>query len=218
VCWIGVGLSVESDSQRGSSAQLEMTPGHRTSNVTTPVRPTTIPRNSRRLVVCRTDLAPQRGTSDSPNPVQSSFGRRKSSASSHFVPELRRASPHSSTSSENSNSSAAALRLYQQHLQQPPQETKRDDEEEVEPAFLPLTRPATANKDKSSTLTVPTSQTKEAESKDGSDSFSDLSDASISNSALEEALADHIRRGGSVAASQMPQGAVRSIWKGKFTG
>lgn len=54
----------------------------------------------------------------------------------------------------------------------------------------------------------------------GSDSFSDLSDASISKSALEEALEEHLRRGGSVAGSQMPAstaGGVRSIWKSKFT-
>lgn len=51
----------------------------------------------------------------------------------------------------------------------------------------------------------------------GSDSFSDLSDASISKSALEEALEEHLRKGGSVAGSQV-QGGVRSIWKGKFTG
>jgi hypothetical protein len=51
----------------------------------------------------------------------------------------------------------------------------------------------------------------------GSDSFSDLSDASISKSALEEALEEHLRKGGSVAGSQM-QGGIRSIWKGKFTG
>ena len=54
-------------------------------------------------------------------------------------------------------------------------------------------------------------------SNQGSDSFSDLSDASISKSALEEALEEHLRKGGSVAASQM-QGGVTSIWKGKFTG
>ena len=64
---------------------------------------------------------------------------------------------------------------------------------------------------------------KEADSNPGSDSFSDLSDASISKSALEEALDEHMRRGGSVAGSQMPSegtagGGVRSIWKGKFTG
>ncbi len=52
----------------------------------------------------------------------------------------------------------------------------------------------------------------------GSDSFSDLSDASISKSALEEALEEHLRKGGSVAGSQMQGGGVRSIWKGKFTG
>jgi hypothetical protein len=46
-----------------------------------------------------------------------------------------------------------------------------------------------------------------------------LSDASISKSALEEALEEHMRRGGSVAGSQMQTGGgVRSIWKGKFTG
>jgi len=53
----------------------------------------------------------------------------------------------------------------------------------------------------------------------GSDSFSDLSDASVSKSALEEALEEHLRRGGSVAGSRIPvspAGGVRSIWKGKF--
>jgi hypothetical protein len=58
-----------------------------------------------------------------------------------------------------------------------------------------------------------------AKKDEGSDSFSDLSDASVSKSALEEALEEHLRRGGSVASgSQMPSVGVRSIWKGKFTG
>ena len=61
---------------------------------------------------------------------------------------------------------------------------------------------------------------KKADSNPGSDSFSDLSDASISKSALEEALEEHLSKGGSVAGSTM-RGAgagVRSIWKGKFIG
>jgi len=76
---------------------------------------------------------------------------------------------------------------------------------------LPLTRPTTANKP--SSLSSPPGK---EESNPGSDSFSDLSDASVSKSALEEALEEHLRRGGSVAGSTMQGGGVRSIWKGKF--
>jgi hypothetical protein len=150
-----------------------------------PSRPSRIP------IFMKTDIA--RGSAPpSPLPIQSSFRQRIGSTSSPLVPDLHGHEDSStSTSSKKSNSSAAALRLYQQ-LQEPSPE----QEEEEEPAFLPLTRPTTANKSPSG---------KE------SDSFSDLSDASISKSMLEEALEEHIRKGGSVAGSQMP--GVRSIWK-----
>jgi hypothetical protein len=92
------------------------------------------------------------------------------------------------------------------------------DDDEEEPAFLPsspvTSRPPTAGKQEP-IIQVDT----EKSSNRGSDSFSDLSDASISKSALEEALEEHLRHGGSVAASQMQGGGgVRSIWKGKFVG
>ena len=90
-----------------------------------------------------------------------------------------------------------------------------DNDEEEGPAFLPsspqTSRPSTANAPQAQK-----SLKKEDSPNQASDSFSDLSDASISKSALEEALEEHLRRGGSVAASQMP--GVKSIWKGKFTG
>lgn len=97
------------------------------------------------------------------------------------------------------------------------------EDEEEEAAFLPSSprnsRPPTAGKDVTPPVVSKENANKENESSKESDSFSDLSDASVSKSALEEALAEeHLRRGGSVAASQMLGGGVRSIWKGKFTG
>jgi hypothetical protein len=101
------------------------------------------------------------------------------------------------------------------------QEENREDEgEEEEPAFLPssqrTSRPPTSGKDEPPPKESPVGRDVTSPGNGGgSDSFSDLSDASISKSALEEALEEHLRRGGSVAGSQM--GGVRSIWKGKFT-
>jgi hypothetical protein len=113
--------------------------------------------------------------------------------------------------SSRSNSSAAALRLFQQQEQEHAKPLTEDEEDG--PAFLPsspqTSRPATANR-------TPTAPSHNESPNPASDSFSDLSDASISKSALEEALEEHLRQG-SVAASQM-QAGVRSIWKGKFTG
>ena len=98
---------------------------------------------------------------------------------------------------------------------------KEDDEEE--PAFLPssprTSRPSTSHKQEGPTPPAPV--VKKDDSNQGSDSYSDLSDASISKSALEEALEEDLRKGGSVAGSTMHGGAaagVRSIWKGKFIG
>jgi hypothetical protein len=98
------------------------------------------------------------------------------------------------------------------------EEHREDDGEEEEPAFLPsspqTSRPPTAGKD-GPPKESPLAKEVTSPGNGGSDSFSDLSDASISKSALEEALEEHMRRGGSVAGSQMA--GVRSIWKGKFT-
>jgi hypothetical protein len=99
------------------------------------------------------------------------------------------------------------------------EEHREDDGEEEEPAFLPsspqTSRPPTAGKDEPPKQSPLAKEVTSPGNGGGSDSFSDLSDASISKSALEEALEEHMRRGGSVAGSQMA--GVRSIWKGKFT-
>jgi len=127
------------------------------------------------------------------------------------------------------------MQLHHRHHATSPLAEDEDDDEE-EPAFLPsspqTSRPPTAGRADVPPTTGDTGEgtTREGggvgaagkeDSGPGSDSFSDLSDASISKSALEEALEEHLRRGGSVAGSQMQSGAaagVRSIWKGKFTG
>ena len=132
------------------------------------------------------------------------------------MPDVRKSTSSLATSSsDRSTSSAAALRLFQQEQQEP-------EDEEEEPAFLPSS-PQTSRPSSSHAPAPPLPPTTTIAMKDndspnlGSDSFSDLSDASISKSALEEALDEHLRRGGSVAGSQM-QGGVRSLWKGKFSG
>ena len=188
----------------GASSNIDATLVHRPITTTaTPTRPPLSPlvpqtrpsRTPSHLIISNL-LAPRGSAPPSPSHIQSSFRQRKSSGTSPLVADLHPsiASTNSSSSSK-SNSSAAALRLYEQLQQQPPEQ---EEQEEDEPAFLPLTRPTTANK----------SPSKE------SDSFSDLSDASVSKSALEEALEEHLRKGGSVAGSQMP--GVRSIWRQRF--
>ena len=160
---------------------------------------------------------PRTSAPSSPHiPVQSSFGRRKSSASSPLVPDFRKSSDSvaSSSSGDRSNSSAAALKLFKEQEERTAAGHSPEDEA---PAFLPSSpqgsRPQTAHNN----LPPQPQPPKDGDgSNQGSDSFSDLSDASVSKSALEEALEEHYRKGGSVA-SQMP-GGVRSIWKGKFTG
>lgn len=170
-------------------------------------------------------IAPRVPPTSPPQPIQSSFSRRKSS--SPLVPDRRKSTTPSLSSSDRSTSSAAALRLFQLQQQQEIDHQEPDDEEE-QPAFLPsspqTSRPSTATARQETQHqrkeTRQESVVKENDSNPGSDSFSDLSDASISKSALEEALEEHLRRGESVVAGSDMQarGGVRSIWKGKFTG
>jgi len=213
------GLIVESGDSGRTSGQFELpTLAQRVgANIRHTPSPLSQTRSSCNLnTFQRLTTVPRTSAPNSPHiPVQSSFGRRKSSTSSPLVPDFRKSSGSvaSSSSGSRSNSSAAALQLFKEQEQRKAAEHPPEDDEA--PAFLPsspqTSRPQTAHNNP-----PPAQPAKDGDgSNQGSDSFSDLSDASVSKSALEEALEEHLRKGGSVV-SQMPAG-VRSIWKGKFT-